>query len=153
MVTIYSATYLIVAKGFAGQFTLSRSQVRAWIHESPQNCCVLCNIFFIHCKCQAFLWPPKIPDTIFPSFSQHISVDITTLVLNLGNFKNRWNISHSVLEINSCDLLSSSDSDSPARAVGRRGLCGLEFSCLPLNAGLTVLFHINSPHVYSYPSW
>lgn len=149
MVTIYSATYyLIVAKGFAWPFTLSRSHVRPWwIHGSLQSCCVLCTIYFIHYKCQAFL---KIPDTISPFFSQHISVDISTLVLNLWNFKNRWNISHSVLETNSCDLLSSSDSGSPA--VGRSGLCGLEFSCLPLNAGLTVLFCINSPHVYSYPS-
>lgn len=154
MVTIYSVTYYLIAtKGFAWQFTLSGSQVRAWwIHESPQSCCILCTIYFMHCKYQlGFPWLPKIPDLLSSSFSQHISVDISTLVLYLWNCKNRRNISHSVLTTNSCALLSSSDSDSPARAVGRSDLCDMESSCLPLNAGLTVLFHINSPHVYSYP--
>lgn len=154
MVTIYPATYyLIVAAGFAWQFMLSRSQVRAWwIHESPQSCCILCTMYFIHCKCQLG-FPLTLRNSwchiflLFPAYlcgHEHV-------VLNLWNFKNRWNTSHSVLETHSCDLVSSSDSDSPARAVGRSGLCGLEFSCLPLNVGLTVLFLINSPQVYSYP--
>lgn len=148
MVTIYSATYYFniinATKGFAWQFILSGSQVRAWwIHESPQSCCILCTIYFIHCKCQAFPSPQNswyLISFLFPAYlSGHKHIGALFVKL-----QNRWNVSHSVLTTNSCDLLSSSDSDSPARAVGRSSLCDTEFSCLPLNARCVIPYQLTS---------
>lgn len=81
--------------------------------------------------------PPVPPQSLlisdiscFPS----ISLNKSTLVLNLWNCNNRCNASHGGIATNSGDLLSPCDTDSPARAVRQErfewhGEFSLAFKC------------------------